>query len=130
MLNCDSNCDSLLLHSSTLFHNQFRVTLVIMSFSQSGDVQQFLKNDQTCTFVSIVYFSNLRRPLDLNLQMGWGPWMIILTVGCPTDEVTPALVIMAAITSPDVTGLTLRAASSTHLVTFMKINNVSNSEIS
>ena len=63
----------------------------------------------------------LRRPLDLNLQMGWGPWMIILTVGCPTDEVTPAMVINATITSSYVTGLTLRAASSTHLVTFMEI---------
>ena len=101
-----------------------------MSFSQSGDVQQFLKNDQTCTFVNAVYFSNLWRPLDLNLQMGRGSWMIILTVGCPTDEVTPAVVIMAAITSPNVTGLTLRAASSTHLVTFMEIITVSNLEIS
>ena len=72
----------------------------------------------------------MRRPLDLNLQMGWGPWMIILTVGCPTDEVTPAVVIMATITSPNVTGLTLRAAASTHLVTFMEIITVSNLEIS
>ena len=53
--------------------------------------------------------------------MCWGPWMIILTVGCPTDEVTPAMVINATITSPNVTGLTLRAASGTHLVTFIKI---------
>ena len=77
MLNCDLNCDSLLLHSSTLFYNQFWVTLVIMSFSQSGDVQQFLKNDQTCTFVNTVYLSgeatwpqltNELGPLDDNLD--------------------------------------------------------------
>ena len=44
--------------------------------------------------------------------------MKILTVGCPTDEVTPAMVITAAISASDVAGLTLGAASSTHLVTY------------
>ena len=44
--------------------------------------------------------------------------MEILTIARPTDEVTPAVVITAAISASDVTGLTLGAASKTHLVTY------------
>ena len=57
--------------------------------------------------------------------------MKILTVGHPTNEVASAVVIMSAVTSPDVTGLTFRTASYTHLVTFMEsIINVSILKIS